>query len=87
VLHIVHRTGNSDLVPPKGGRPGKRKTAVALRLSNAEIVERYQGGASLSLLIEQSGASYKRLREILEVAGVRVRTGQEQMKLMGRKPP
>lgn len=85
VLHIVHRTGHGDLVPPKGGRPGQRKIATALRLTNAEIVERYQAGASLGLLIEQTGASYKRLREILEAAGVKVRTSTEQMKLMGMK--
>lgn len=84
VLHILHRTGNSHLVGKGGGR-GRRKVFKPLTLTDEEIIERYKAGASLSTLVDQTGAGYYRIRGIIEAAGVPIRDHTTQQRMMRRK--
>jgi hypothetical protein len=83
VLHILKRTGHGDLITRHTTR--KPKTPRRLPLSDAEIVERYQAGASLTDLVDQTGGGHPRIRSIIQAAGVPIRTATHQRRLSEHK--
>jgi hypothetical protein len=83
VLHIMHATGNSHLVAKRGG--GISKVPRPLRLTEAQIVERYRAGASLRDVCEQAGGTHRRVTNILKSAKVPIRDCNTQRKMGERK--
>jgi hypothetical protein len=83
VLHIMHATGNSHLVSKRGG--GVSKQPRPMRLTEAQIVERYQAGTSLRDVCDQSGGTHRRISGILKAAKVPIRDCITQRRMGERK--
>jgi hypothetical protein len=71
VLEIVRKLGG--VVRERGGR-NERKT---LKLTDAEIIQRYNDGASGLTLAEQAGCDHATIYRVLHSHGVRTRAPSE----------
>lgn len=83
VLHIMHATGNSHLVAKRGG--GISKQPRPMRLTDAQIIERYRAGTSLRDVCEQAGGTHRRVSAILKAAKVPIRDCITQRRMSGNE--
>jgi hypothetical protein len=82
VLRILHE--NNIPVGLGRGKGGRRRTV--LRLSDDEIVARYQAGQSVGKILEVSGGSPDILYRLLRRHGVRLRAPNDYPRKKRREP-